>query len=358
MRGSRKRDPQKLFLPVIISPEYHCEVINVEVQENNPHSVLWWMRRLISLRNKFKAFSRGSIEVLNPDNPRIFAFVRRFQDERLLVVANLSRFVQYAELDLSSYQGLVPVELFGKTAFPVVQSTPYFLSIGPHSFFWFYLTPGQAPWRLSPRHRRPLRCRCSKSIWIGGISSPAKQTGPLWRKRFSAFITRSPWFGSRKRPLRRTSIHEVFALTRGSDQWYLVVLKAEYLSGDDELYAVPLTCADGPEAERLLTDHPFEAVATLKFKGGRATGLLADATADPAFGDMVLQAFFKDGTSREVVRTSGQRPRRPSASFSPKTGPSRRPGSCRSNRTTRCFNSATVWRSSSSDGYPRDPPGS
>ena len=291
--GFSQADPQKLFLPVIISPEYHCEVINVEVQKNNPHSVLWWMRRLISLRNKFKAFSRGSIEVLNPDNHRILAFVRRFQDERLLVVANLSRFVQYAELDLSSYQGMVPVELFGKAAFPAVQSTPYFLSIGPHSFFWFYLTPGQAAVEaVSKTPEAPVL--------------PVLEVDPDWRHSFpgkanrsaleealSVFVTRSPWLGSRSRPLKRTSIHEVFTLIQESRQWYLVLLKAEYFGGDDELYAVPLTCADGPEAERLLIEHPSKAVATLKFKGGHATGLLADAAADPAFGALLLQAFYQ-----------------------------------------------------------------
>ena len=85
----------------------------------------------------------------------------------------------------------------------------------------------------------------------------------------------------------------MFALTQGSRRWYLVLLKAEYFTGDDELYAVPLTCADGPEAERLLTEHSSNAVATLKFKGGHATCLLADATADPAFGALLLQAFFQ-----------------------------------------------------------------
>jgi maltose alpha-D-glucosyltransferase/alpha-amylase len=291
--GFSQADPQKLFLPVIISPEYHCEVINVEVQENNPHSVLWWMRRLISLRNKYKAFSRGSIEVLKPDNHRILAFVRRFQDERLLVVANLSRFVQYAELDLSPYQGMVPVELFGKAAFPAVQSTPYFLSIGPHSFFWFYLTPGQAAVEaVSKTPEAPVLPVLEVDLdWRH--SFPGKSDRPALEEALSVFVIRSPWFGSRARPLKRTSIHEVFALTQGSRRWYLVLLKAEYFTGDDELYAVPLTCADGPDAERLLTEHSSNAVATLKFKGGHATCLLADATADPAFGALLLQAFFQ-----------------------------------------------------------------
>ncbi|CAG1769186.1 hypothetical protein BAC2_00115, partial [uncultured bacterium] len=108
-----------------------------------------------------------------------------------------------------------------------------------------------------------------------------------------AFVTRSPWIGSRVRPIKRTRVLEVFPLTQGSRRWHLVLLKAEYLTGDDELYALPLTCADGPEAERLMADHPSAAVATLKFKGGRAPCLLADAMVDPAFGELLLQAFFQ-----------------------------------------------------------------
>ena len=281
--GFSQADPQKLFLPVIISPEYHCEVTNVEVQENNPHSVLWWMRRLISLRNKFKAFSRGTIEVLNPDNPRILAFVRRFQDERMLVVANLSRFVQYAELDLSSYQGLVPVELFGKTAFPVVQSTPYFLSIGPHSFFWFYLTPGQAPVETVSKAPEPAVLPAIEVDLDWRHFFPGKADRPVLEEAFSAFITRSPWFGSRNRPLKRTSIHEVFALTQGSDRWYLVLLKAEYLTGDDELYAVPLTCADGPEAERLSDRTPLRGSGHSEIQGGPYDGPARRCDGGPGF---------------------------------------------------------------------------
>ncbi len=141
--GFSRANPQKLFLPVIISPEYHYEVINVEVQQANPHSMLWWMKRLIALRKRFKAFSRGSIEFLTPDNHRILAFTRCYENERLLIVCNLSRFVQHVQLDLSAYQGMVPVELFGRTPFPTIQAAPYFLSLGPHSFYWFYLTPPQ-----------------------------------------------------------------------------------------------------------------------------------------------------------------------------------------------------------------------
>ena len=61
---------------MIIDPEYHYETVNVEAQQNNPHSLLWWMKRLIALRKRYKAFTRGSLEFLHPENRKILAFVR------------------------------------------------------------------------------------------------------------------------------------------------------------------------------------------------------------------------------------------------------------------------------------------
>ena len=91
--GFSRANPQRLYLPVIIDPEYHYEAVNVEAQQTTRSSLLWWMQRLIALRKRYQAFGRGSIEFLHPDNPKVLAFLRAFEDERILVVANLSRFV-------------------------------------------------------------------------------------------------------------------------------------------------------------------------------------------------------------------------------------------------------------------------
>src|SRR5690606_36023202 len=103
------------------------------------HSLLWWMKRLIDLRKRHRAFSRGSLEFLHPDNRKILAFTRQLEDETILVVANLSRFVQHTELDLAEFEGRIPVEMFGRVEFPAVGAAPYFLSLAPHSFLWFSL---------------------------------------------------------------------------------------------------------------------------------------------------------------------------------------------------------------------------
>src|SRR5206468_12528019 len=88
--GFSRANPQRLVLPVIIDPEYHFEAINVEAQQQNSNSLLWWMKRLVALRKRLHAFGRGTIEFLQPENAKVLAFIRRHEEEIILVVANLS----------------------------------------------------------------------------------------------------------------------------------------------------------------------------------------------------------------------------------------------------------------------------
>lgn len=109
--GFSRANAQRLYLPAIVDPEYHYEALNVEAQQSNPHSHLSWMKRLIALRKRHPAFGKGAIQFLSPDNPRVLAFARSWQEERILAVANLSRFAQVVHLDLRDWSGTIPVEL-------------------------------------------------------------------------------------------------------------------------------------------------------------------------------------------------------------------------------------------------------
>jgi maltose alpha-D-glucosyltransferase/alpha-amylase len=142
--GFSSANPQKLALPPITDPAYHYEAINVEVQSANPASLLWWMRRIIHLRQRYKAFGRGSIEFLKPENGKILAYIRRYHDETILCVVNLSRYPQSAALDLGAYAGAIPVEMFGATPFPPISDQPYLLTLGAHSFYWFEIPAAPA----------------------------------------------------------------------------------------------------------------------------------------------------------------------------------------------------------------------
>jgi maltose alpha-D-glucosyltransferase/alpha-amylase len=137
--GFSSADPSALFSPVITDPLFSYHGINVEAQERTQSSLLNWMKRLIKLRRRYKAFGRGSFEMLHPENHRVLAFMRVFEDETILVAANLCRFAQAAELDLRRFDGYTPVEMFGNEPFPAIGELPYLLTFAPHGFYWFRL---------------------------------------------------------------------------------------------------------------------------------------------------------------------------------------------------------------------------
>ncbi|HEY2572864.1 MAG TPA: maltose alpha-D-glucosyltransferase, partial [Verrucomicrobiaceae bacterium] len=139
--GFSRAKPQQLYLPVVIDSEYHYEAVNVETQDKNLSSPLWWMRRVIEMRKKLKAFGSGTMEFLQPENPKVLAFLRRHEDEVILVLTNLSRFAQPVEMDLSAFSGLVPIEVFSQNKFPPIKQSPYFFTLAPHGHYWLKLEP-------------------------------------------------------------------------------------------------------------------------------------------------------------------------------------------------------------------------
>jgi maltose alpha-D-glucosyltransferase/alpha-amylase len=140
--GFSRANPARLYSPVIIDPVWGYEAVNVEAQEGDSSSLLNWMRNMIELRKLFKVFGRGTLEFLNPGNRKVLAYLRRYEADQILCVANLSRFAQPVELDLSHLEKMTPVEMLGYTEFPPIDRAPYRLSLAPYSFFWFELRRG------------------------------------------------------------------------------------------------------------------------------------------------------------------------------------------------------------------------
>jgi len=137
--GFSRADWARLYSPVIMDPVYGYTAVNVEAQTRIPTSLLNWMKRMIAVRKRYKAFGRGTIRFLHPENLKVLAYLREWEGEVLLCVVNLSRFVQYAELDLSEFDRWQPVELIGEIRFPRIGELPYFVTLGPHAFYWFRL---------------------------------------------------------------------------------------------------------------------------------------------------------------------------------------------------------------------------
>jgi maltose alpha-D-glucosyltransferase / alpha-amylase len=137
-----------LYFPVIVDPPYGYHTVNVEAQESTVTSLLQWIRAIIRLRRRYSAFGRGTFEPLAPENRRVLAFLRRWQDEVILCVNNLARHAQYVELDLSEFDGWSPMELWSGQAFPTISQRPYLLTLSGRDFLWFQLQPPGGPDRL------------------------------------------------------------------------------------------------------------------------------------------------------------------------------------------------------------------
>jgi maltose alpha-D-glucosyltransferase/alpha-amylase len=151
--GFSAAESSRLYCPVITDPVYNYQAVNVVAQERIHSSFLNWVRRCLELRRQYPVFGRGDLRFLEPDNSSVLAYVREYQGQAVLIVNNLSRFPQPARLKLPEYRGLVPCEMFGNIAFPAVGRSSYFLTLGPHSFYWFKLEEAAKSSLKEPRKR-------------------------------------------------------------------------------------------------------------------------------------------------------------------------------------------------------------
>ena len=297
--GFSKTNPQKLYLPINLDPEYHYETNNVEAQQSNPHSLLWWMKRLIALRKQFKAFGRGSIEFLHPSNPKVLTFIRKFEEETILIVVNLSRYVQYVELDLSQYKDMVPVELFGHIEFPPIGELPYFVTLGPHSFYWFALrkikSGEQAP---LIEQKGGLPVIELKGTWDSLLKSRDKIQ---LEEILPVYLKGRRWYGGKSKKIKSLKIDEIIPINSNKNQAYLTMVRIDYSDRDPEVYTLPLTFASGDRKTEILNTMASTIVVGIKIhnKGTDTEGILYDAMAEPWFCSAILELIQR----RRIIKT-------------------------------------------------------
>ena len=289
--GFSRANRQRLYLPVITDPEYHYETVNVEAQQQNPHSMLSWMKRLVALRKRHRAFGRGTLELLRPENRKVLAYIRRYESEQILCIANLSRFLQAVELDLSKWKGLVPVELFSGNEMPVVGDAPYFLTLGPHSFYWFALQPKATPMVQSDGAQAGSVPEIRVAgPWESALTGPGKER---LENILLGYVRNRRWFAGKARRLKSAQISEVVPVPGAVGGAYLVWVVITYAEGDPDTYQLPLAYANQAEAQHIIERWPHSAIAWVRTQGDEGRGLLYDALGPPAFAEAVLGAIAR-----------------------------------------------------------------
>jgi maltose alpha-D-glucosyltransferase/alpha-amylase len=297
--GFSRANPHALYFPIILDPEYHYEAINVEAQQRNPNSLFWWMKRTLTLRKRHRAFGRGSLRFLQPDNRKVLAFVRQYERENLLVIANLSRFPQPVQLDLSEFQHHLPIELFGRATFPAITDRPYFLTLSPHAAFWFSLEPVAAKdYAAELRSREALTVREHWSQLLQG------EPRVRLEQQLAEFLQHRRWFGGKGREIKNVQIRDAIAVPVNSDRDLILLLLVEYMEGDPEEYSLPVTLSTGAAAQDLEARAPQQIVAHVRVETHNLEGVLHTATQSPPFCSALLDAMARrkslDGTEGEL----------------------------------------------------------
>ena len=272
--GFSRVTPGRLFSPVIMDPIYGYEAVNVEAQQSDPSSLLNWTRNMIALRKLFRVFGRGTLEFLHPANSKVLAYVRRYEGEQVLCVANLSRFAQPVELDLSAYADMLPVEMLGYVEFPMIRREPYRLTLGPYGFMWFEFhgDPQAVAARASLTLEAELPLDASRG-WEGLFDGFQRER--LERGLLPRFLSGQRWFGAKTRKIAEARLEDWGPLADSGA--VLALIRVVFEEGDPEDYALPLAMSFAEAADAVLATP---AVVVAGVTAGDRVGVLYDALSD------------------------------------------------------------------------------
>ena len=288
--GFSRAVPAKLYSPVIMDPVWGYEGLNVEAQQSDPSSLLSWMRNMIALRKLFQVFGRGTLAFLNPANRKILAYIREYQNERVLCVANLSRFAQPVELDLSAYAGMVPVEMLGYVEFPRIRATAYPLTVGPYGFLWLELQPSPELAPTASEAGEPELALSGNTDWMSVLEGNGRRE--LEETVLRNYMPRQRWFGAKSRMITATRIEDWAVFNQGESA--LVWVQVQYAEGEPDTYLVTLGLLFGRAAEALRQESPNAVLARVISNTG--DGVLHEAI----FNDTASAALLA------LIATRGQ----------------------------------------------------
>ena len=290
--GFSRADPARLYAPTIMDPVYGYEAVNVEAQSRSLSSLLSATKRLIAVRKSTLAFGRGTMTFIRPINRSVLAYVRQYQDEVILCVANLSRSAQATELDLSAWKDRIPLEMLGRTHFPAIGELPYMITLAPYGFYWFQLRERDKSEHVAPSVVPEFETLVVPlgATWV----SLARTRSVFERDVLPGFLARTRWYPERS----PKAIHPVLtsaipfcdigdnrpwlaffeATQRGVTQRYVLPMQIEWVRFDRERY--------NPRA--------FAAV-----RQGAREGTLLDVATDQIFIALLLRNLRENLTVEE-----------------------------------------------------------
>jgi maltose alpha-D-glucosyltransferase / alpha-amylase len=305
--GFSPANPQRLYLPVIIDPEYHYEALNVENQAKNPSSLLWWMKRMIALRKRFKAFGWGSLEFITLENPKILALLRKYEDETILVLVNLSRTAQFVPINHPRFVGSYLEDMFSRNRFPVVKDSPYVVIVGPYAYHLLLVTDGSQ--KSLPGEEAQLPELATSRDWENVLKAGGLRA--LEQTILPDYLRKCRWFQGKGRTVVRLGLSEHLSVAIDGSSVIMAFVEVSYSEGSTETYLLPLHyLPQEAGGEAMLSEFPEAVISRLSVD--EKPGILYDGIFNGVFRQVLFEMIARrKGVRSELGRLSG----RPGAGF-------------------------------------------
>jgi len=303
--GFSRCDPQGLYFPPIMDPIYGYETVNVEAQIRDRSSLLNWMKRMLAVRKSSQSFGRGTLRFIRPGNRKVLVYLRQYQNDTILCVANLSRTAQPVEIDLSDFKGAVPIELLGRTPFPPVGELPYLLTLPGYGFYWFRLSHDeQAPvWHqeMLPREDLPVLVMSDGwnsffpervAGWRSGLATKLRSQAET--RVLPQFIKSQRWFAGKSETIVAARLFDHGEWANETGRWLMAMFDVE-TKAETGKYFIPVAIVFEDAEETRWAKLQTAAIARVRQQA--TVGMLAEASADDNFARSIVDGI---GTSLEA----------------------------------------------------------
>ena len=286
--GFSAANPQRLYLPIVTDPAFRHESVNVAAQEENSSSFLWWMKQVISMRKRLNIFGRGDMKFLESSNAKVLSFVRKYEKQCIVVVANLSQFSQSTMINLAEFKGCDITEVFSQNRFMPVGDGDYSITIGPYGYFWFQAEVDEKKEKEASGELYLLKTEVSWEKLFDNYN----ELRLLERKILLPFMKKCRWFGGKAKVVSKVSIHKAISVKVDGDTHFLTVIEVDYVQRLPELYFLPLAFLPSDSIMERVEYTVQSVVCRAEIQG--KTGFIMDSSYDKQFRDFLFVSMGKE----------------------------------------------------------------
>jgi maltose alpha-D-glucosyltransferase / alpha-amylase len=284
--GFSEANPQKLYLPVITDPVYRYESLNVATHEENPSSLMWWVKNVLAMRKRLNVFGRGDLKFIDSTNAKVLCFARTLKDQKMIVVANLSQFSQATTLDLSAYKDCDITEVFSQNRFNNVGAGEYSITIGPYGYFWF---------QADVTDKKDVSTTATElfsyktDISWERLFFNYNEVRIIERKILQSFMKKCRWFGGKAKVISKMSIHKVIPVKVEGETHFLTIIEVDYVQRLPELYFLPMCFVAADTIFDTVEYTAQSVVSRAEIQG--VTGFILDSSYHRTFRDFLFASM-------------------------------------------------------------------